>query len=234
MDNFLNIDPTERDSVIYRIMSLERLLSIFETNNLTLTRAQYWRKEDPHENYIMEKEYIYLGNNVGVGYKDRFYCQSWSLGKESMKMWEEYSHGGEGVRVKTSIKKLLDSLWCTRKSLDLQDRECFIGKIEYKSLEEIEELSEFYGNNFLACFTDRDMLLQALTLLVKRQDKYWHEEEVRLIYYDTKNEFKEDFLVMELIQIICLKRLSLSQEWIKIGVKIFLMNLRGNIISQIR
>ncbi len=191
--NFLNIEENERDRPIYRTMSLQRLTNILETNTLTLTCPKVWQKEDPNENYIMENEYIYGGDLVCVGYKNRFYCQSWSLEEESKLIWEQRSPEYNGAKVKTTIRKVFESLWQVRTNPYFQDRECFIGEIQYMSEEEMNEFLVSYGRNFLPAYTDPDMISQALSLLVKARTKFDYEREIRLIFYDIENKCREDF-----------------------------------------
>jgi len=198
IDNYLNIEKEERDAAIFRVMPLQRLRGILETKKLTLVCPQYWQEEDPLENYIMEREYIFLDTAANIGYKNRFHCQSWSLEEESKKIWEKRSIDKTGAKVKTTIRKLFQSLWSTRDNPNLQDRECFIGQIDYKTLSEIKELEEFYRQNPIQCFTDPDMILPALSLLVKEDGKFSHEKEIRLMYYDMENKCAEGLFRYEI------------------------------------
>ena len=86
-------------------------------------------------------------------------------------MWRIYSPDKQGVKVKTTIRGLLDSL--IKSSGNESSRACYIGKVQYLTQNDLvfklSGISGMYGKN------------AAESLLYKRTE-FKHEREVRLIY----------------------------------------------------
>ena len=122
------------------------------------------------------------------------------MNEETDAMWRIYAPDKNGVKVKSTIRKLFDSLWNTRMIPDCQDRECFVGKVIYADKTEIGDVYSKFQNN-TELLLDRSMKAQALTLLIKRE-AFSHEREVRLIYYDMQRECNGDFFRYELNPLI--------------------------------
>ena len=51
MNNFIGIEPHNHDREIYRVMSINRLISMLENDENTLVRPELW--DDPFENFIL-------------------------------------------------------------------------------------------------------------------------------------------------------------------------------------
>jgi len=187
-NNFINIQQAERDKSIYRIVSLGRLFDIFKNRKLMLVQPKLW--DDPYENCILQGKFFFSGvGMVSIAYRSKFYGSCWTLHDETDAMWRIYAPNKDGVKIKTSINKLFNSLLDTRNNLHFKDRECFIGKVTYETeagiVDFFHRLSTSDDKKLL--FVDRTMISQVMTLLIKRE-AFVHEKEVRLIYYDQQNE----------------------------------------------
>lgn len=168
-----NIKESEIDKPIYRIISLERLLELFLTKTNTLVKPKMW--EDVFENFIL-KSSVRLCNGEIVEYNlhDRIYGQCWTLQNASDAMWRIYSSDKKGLRIRTTIRKLAESLGNAQPSLP--DVRCRIGRVEYLSEKKLMEVAN-------STFDDSGIGVDELfrSLLVKRR-AFLHESEVRALY----------------------------------------------------
>jgi len=176
MNNYINISEGEYDNAIYRIFSIDRLLELFELKKNTIVRPSLW--DDPFENLVF-KSIGKMGPKMEVTFKsrDNFYGQCWSLHRETDAMWRIYSPDKNGVKVRTTIKKLLGSLYS---NVDYGIVSCWIGKVQYLTQKDIIE--EFSNKHIMhPVILDPSGKGQVSTLLLKREE-FAHEKEVRLIY----------------------------------------------------
>lgn len=177
--NYLRIKPEKLDQPIYRFTTFEQFLDILTTNKLTLVKPTKW--EDPYENYILKCHYKNKNNeNINVSnLMDQIFAQCWTSCEESDALWRIYSKDSKGLRLQTTIRKLLDTIFddTDMKSIITS----FIGKVEYLSIEDIEEYlsdKETINNLFFNDLTNR---LRCESLLIKRKE-FEHEKEIRLLY----------------------------------------------------
>jgi len=174
-NNFLNFTDKEKDSPIYRIISIERLFELFNTNKNTLVSPSMW--DDPFENFIMNATgELNSGEIFSIGFRNDFYGQCWTKTRESDAMWRIYSPDKKGVRIKTTPRKLLKSLYDI--SGEYRDISCFIGKVNYFTKPKLKNLLDNYGQNWIL---DNTGIGQARTFLFKR-NAFKHENEIRIIY----------------------------------------------------
>lgn len=208
--NFINFKKGELDKSIYRVFARERFIELFVTKKLTLVRPKLW--DDPFENFIMNATgELHNGLKFQTTFREHFYGQCWTLKRESDAIWRIYSPDKDGVKVKTTIRKLFDALYS--QSGKYKDISCFIGKVQYsitkKLLEQLSDPDIMRSN-----LTDTTGRGQASTLLLKRI-AFSHEKEVRLIYNSQKNIhsdiYKFDINPFELFdQIVFDPRMSYS------------------------
>lgn len=172
--NYINLSPKEHDQYIYRIISLERLNQLFNDRVNVLVSPELW--DDPFENFIMKSNVRFNDGIIAdIGFSDDYYGQCWTLHKASDAMWRIYSHDQKGVRIRTTVRKLAESLSMTlgkRKNV-----QSYIGKVKYLPNKRLME----FANTVYKCLPHH--MSFAETLLVKRP-AFSHEKEVRLIYTD--------------------------------------------------
>lgn len=176
-ENIINIQgDSDLDTPIYRVYNYERLLILFKSCNNTLVKPALW--DDPLENFILKAASSVLGKHTKYDFdaRNRFYGQCWSLLKESDAMWRIYSPDQKGVKVKTTIRKLLNSLV---KSPQAINGFCYVGKVKYLSGEMLKKKlqNKTWLHSEMRSYKD-----QATSLLFKR-DEFLHEHEVRLLFY---------------------------------------------------
>jgi len=178
--NFIRLTGNES---IYRIFSASRLFEMFKTRKNGLVRPKLW--DDPFENFILKAvQKLPTGERARFVFKDHVYGQCWSLRNETDPMWRIYSKDEDGVKVKTSVRNLFQSLYDV--AGNYRELGVFIGKVAYKP--EPELLNELTNTNFV---TRSDGSGIAESLLMKRTE-FDHEEEVRLVYSDPEQKWNAD------------------------------------------
>ena len=188
---YLNIEESEFDNHIYRIISYERFIELFKNSKNTLVKPKLW--EDTFENFTLKSKLKYPdGSEIELDTHDRLYGQCWTTSKASDAMWRIYSQDKKGIRIRTTIDKLLSSLDITNVNTAMTDS-C-IGKVEYKSEATIMSQAR------KAFSQDGRITFGSLfrSLLIKRK-AFNHEKEIRLIHLDWGYKLpKEDIYSYEI------------------------------------
>ncbi len=176
---YLNLNKKELDKYIYRIISLERLLELFATENNTLAKPARW--EDKFENFILKsKVRLISGEIIQYDIHNRIYGQCWTSQQASDAMWRIYSPNKDGVRIRTTIRKLLKSHYDACPAIP--EARCCIGKVLYVSDKKLMQ----HANN---TFDDSGIKVENIfrSLLLKRR-AFRHESEVRLLFDEWNEE----------------------------------------------
>ena len=174
---YFNIARSERNRPVYRIMSLKRLLEMFRAGINTLVKPILW--EDPFENFMQGvKGQLPSGDIVEFAQRYDFYGQCWTLGGPAADaMWRIYSSDQHSVRIKVRVKTLVETLAPKAKGIVL------VGKVRYLHTAGLLK----WGRRVLRESDEPDVRLLGRTLLVKRT-AFSHEQEVRLLYFDSGAE----------------------------------------------
>lgn len=193
--NCINLKKEEREKPIYRVFPIERLLQIFDTYKLVLVRPHTW--EDPFENYVFSK-LVETAKNTQERrfyevYRKSLFGQCWSLTSESDAMWRIYSPNKMSVKVKTTISKLLETLQLQMNHV--AEMSAYIAKVKYEEEEKLEEIYNWLQGNFKGQ-SPEDILTLVETLIYKRPE-YKHEDEVRIIYFESFGTPKEDHVLFD-------------------------------------
>ncbi|WP_202943041.1 DUF2971 domain-containing protein [Alteromonas macleodii] len=178
--NYINIDYSDRGAKIYRIMTVDRLLDMFETKTNVLVKPCLW--DDPFENFLFNTPMVHKNGTEYVSIlRDRAYGQCWSLNVESDAMWRIYAPEKNGVKIQTTISSLYNSLY--QGTARYPRISCFIGKVDYHPKSKLTALAKQVRDNGKSKGGSH---YQAKSLLMKRV-AFKHEDEVRLIYLDPNN-----------------------------------------------
>jgi len=179
--NFHNIEPLEDGSYeipIYRFIPLKYLQDILINKILKISQTKSW--DDTYENFLGKVEFHVGANKVSYqGFIYDFYGQCWTLKKESDALWRIYSHDKEGVRIKSTIQKLMNVITYGNEILPKKTRANIIGKVEYHTEEKIK--------NWVLSLKNVDLVDMSKSLFIKRPE-FQHEEEVRLIIHKFANQ----------------------------------------------
>src|SRR5438067_994323 len=111
LENALNVAADDWDTPIYRVFSLNRFKEMISTSTLGLVRPSKW--EDPFENFVLKSRVRLKTGEIGSlrEIRDRWYGQCWTLNRDSDAMWRIYSPDKTGVRVSSTLRKLLSALY---------------------------------------------------------------------------------------------------------------------------
>lgn len=197
----VGLTEADLDTPIYRIFPLDRFLQTLRKRKNVLVRPTKW--EDPFEDVLMARTQIddpHLGRFPLRNLSDDWYGQCWSLNEETDAMWRIYSSDPNskrdkyrrraGVKVRTTIRKLFDSLRahpCPMPSLQF-----FVGKVEYETEAGIAAMMG--GLTFLKVSSGGQGDGFARLLCVKRE-AFRHEAEIRLLFQDVpEKRFGQDGL----------------------------------------
>lgn len=194
-NNYIGIDDPDRP--IYRIYPLWYFQSALRLKQLVLVQPQLW--SDPYELLPWRCKYVErkprYREAMSEPYMRPVYAQCWSATKESDTLISAYSRvvrhkhesrnecpGEEGVTVSSTPRKLLESLqeWAT------PDRKfcCFVGRVKYSDSVGIHErLGKVFGGQMPQ---DKISARQMAELMLLKRDAFEHENEVRLIYVETR------------------------------------------------
>ncbi len=181
--NYINIDQDrDLDTPIYRVYNSNWLLSMFTKNENVLVKPSLW--DDPFENFILNTAAIKLKNQArfDLEARNQYYGQCWSLIEESDAMWRIYSHDKNGIKVKTTIRKLFSSL---KQSANDLIGNPFIGKVKYLHINLLKQRIMDESWLELESFSYES---QATSLMFKRLE-FEHEKEVRLLF---RNSFDKN------------------------------------------
>lgn len=185
--NFIFLDKDVLDKPIYRIFPIARFLQILSVKKLTLVKPHKW--DDPFENALLKSQFRIGSESAEFEAKNSVYGQCWTQHRETDAMWRIYSHDKDGVRLRTTPKMLLSAM--RNACPDAADVRCFIGKVQYKS-----------KNDIIKAFGKIDLLDTngsgvAESLLYKRKE-FQHEKEVRLIYSGEDGKCASDIFQFEI------------------------------------
>ena len=192
-NNYIGISRSEWHTSIYRFTTVSRVLQLVVQCQNTLVSPRKWK--DPFENILSRLPCRKAnGETFMHPLRNRVYGQCWTMIEETDATWRMYVPDENGVRLKTTIRKLHQSL---HRSQDAYASiSCFIGRVEYKTEDELSaQLSDRKWNNdhFLGVGSKG----QAESLLFKRE-AFKPEQEIRLIYLDPDNIGDNDFYHYEL------------------------------------
>lgn len=172
---YLNLQPADHDRLVYRITSLPRLWELFEFRKNVLVRPRLW--DDPYENLILRQKVRHKSGEIHeYNYHESIYGQCWTFHKASDAMWRIYAAGGEGVRIRTTIRTLAQGLRSTHPHVT--DAHCRLGRVLYLPARALRDVA---NRTFDDYGIGTDELFSSL--LVKRR-AFTHERELRVLYFD--------------------------------------------------
>ncbi|MCR9137173.1 MAG: DUF2971 domain-containing protein [Alphaproteobacteria bacterium] len=179
--NIINLTDKDLNAYVYRVMPLNRFYELFSKKQNVLVRPSKW--EDPFENFILNAPArLPDGTTVSFGFNNDFYGQCWTKLTSSDALWRIYSPDKTGVRVRTTVRKLLTTLQAPHG--EWAHEQAFIGKVLYLG---DKKLVAFGNEVFRDGLNSRAL---AETLLVKRI-AFRHEREIRLLYFE-KDKAQKD------------------------------------------
>ncbi|WP_119307363.1 DUF2971 domain-containing protein [Cohaesibacter haloalkalitolerans] len=169
--NYINLNIEDLDKPIYRIFPVSRFIQVLTTKELTLVKPSKW--DDPFENLLLSSEIKVGTTTADIAARNSVYGQCWTLHRETDAMWRIYSPNKDGVRVRSTPRKLLDAL--KGDCGDYSELRCFIGKVRYLTLKSLKKKLQSVN------IFDANGSGIAESLLYKRKE-FSHEKEIRLVF----------------------------------------------------
>ena len=155
-----------RTAALYRILSFEHLVDLFESQTLYFSSPKNW--EDPFEKILVHRR------------SRAMFAQCWCKKAVSDAMWRIYSNNKTSVRIKTHVVKLSAQLHRARGTQELINFR--IHDVEYLATAELSTRLKSIAQDLDDNFTS---YRAADGLLVKRE-AFDHEAEARAIVHDNK------------------------------------------------
>lgn len=174
-----------RNLTINKYIPLRYLLVLLREKRLILKPVTTW--EDPYENFFLKEQFVKEGDlnkSYSVSVENLIkglYGMSWSLQDETDSLWRIYSQDKLSIRISTSVETLVKAVCSEENKWDV-----WIGKVHYKSEEEIE--------NWLNKCVNTETPLQFLnkmseSFFIKRK-AFVAEKEFRIIVNYVENNKK--------------------------------------------
>lgn len=156
---------------IYRTITFARFAQMMSGTN-ALVHPRKW--EDTFEDLLGKAEIVPGSKRKGTFDTGHICGQCWTRHTASDGIWRIYSKGTDGIRIRTTIAKLLASV---QRDHDPQGFRTYVGKVQYLS---DTKLIEFGKRHFRESSGSAGRNI-AGAYLVKR-NAFAHEREVRLIH----------------------------------------------------
>ncbi|MCF5904933.1 MULTISPECIES: DUF2971 domain-containing protein [Aeromonas] len=176
-DNIISIKNI--DTPIYRIFSLSRIKEWLRSNELVLVNPGKW--DDPFENFFLKSKIDIGGGEIASldALANDWYGQCWTTNEDTDAMWRIYSHNKDGIRVKTTVRKLFTSIYDEKDTF--ASLKYFIGKVDYKTQDEI--INIIHETPFSSVIFGGQNNKFASLLCIKRE-AFSHEQEIRILIND--------------------------------------------------
>lgn len=155
-----------RTSALYRILSFEHLVDLFESRTLHFSSPRNW--EDPFEKILVHRRSAAM------------FAQCWCKKAVSDAMWRIYSDNRMSVRIKTHVIQLSAQLHHARGTEEAIN--FCTHDVEYLATNELSSRLKSIAQDLDSNFTS---YRAADALLVKRT-AFDHEAEVRVVVHDNK------------------------------------------------
>jgi hypothetical protein len=180
---------------LWRYVDVARFLALIDRKELYFSRLHEfddpwegaWAPSDPLFDKHHDTEYMHYG---ATAFTTLPLVSCWHENEtESVAMWKLYLSGREGVAIKTSVSSLIE--------LFGPGRELRLGRVAYKPIDDFAFDPEVYvfDDGFRKGKTE---LLPIERNIFRKNTGYAHEQEVRLIIYDTHSPgqsiFSGDYL----------------------------------------
>ena len=201
MTQLINIDESDLDKPIYRIVDYDFVFEMVQKNTNTLISPKLWN--DPFENVLKHVRFKEKNHPRSNLHHDHLtYSQCWSFSSENDLLWKVYSPSSNSVRLKSTPRKLLGltqesetivsiidnpSVIETDQSIDLivyETINIFIGKVQYLTQNNIYRYIKKIKRPTFKEFIS--------TLFIKREP-FANENEFRIVVWH-QDTFRDEIL----------------------------------------
>ena len=187
MKTLVNIsNDNTLDEIIYKTMKIKYLLQLLENKKLVMVNPFSEKWKDPWEGRLYQRFYY---DEKGLlistkSFKDCFFASCWTYNLlDSDIIWKLYASADEGVRIKTSKKKLLKVL----KSITIINHDdIYYGKVRYYNKRNLFRRNKGfkYAINKLSLDGNYNIGRSFYSPFFKKRKEFFHENEFRIIVFD--------------------------------------------------
>lgn len=142
-----------------------------------MDRVESW--DDPYENYFLKEDFrVKLDNGWHQLKADSeipvLFGQSWTILQESDALWRIYFHNKDSVRIETTARKLLDTVYVDDDSM----ASLWLGLVDYS-----KDIEDLHKEAIKECEKDTYQLWQEYlpATLFNKRPAFSHEKEFRVI-----------------------------------------------------
>lgn len=190
MSEYIKISGDDISKPIYRIISFEKLVGIFKSNQMTFVKPDKW--DDPFEN-VIAKTIIKLetGNEPSfrdLGIRKNSHGTCWTRKATSDAIWRIYSHDKRAVRVESTPEIIVRNI--SKWLKDYPKSKLYIGKVEYITNDQIKKKAIDYARRVKS----GDLCRAAAESLLYKREPFSHEDEVRVLLIDQHDMSKDGVL----------------------------------------
>lgn len=190
VDEF-NLTKRDTNRSIYRVFQIDRFLDSFVSNTNNLVDSSLW--EDPFENKILSIPRITVDGKTKTYEWGQFFGQSWTLNSETDFMWRVYTSENEGVKVKTTISKLIKTFQDSPEYIsnyseservikEYEDRENYDSNRIYLYYGTVGKMKYLREKEFVQMNNSRKLKeVYDMNPLFYKRYEFSHEREVRLV-----------------------------------------------------
>jgi hypothetical protein len=190
VSEYINIRGNDIFKSIYRIISFENLIGIFQSKQMTFVKPTKW--DDPFENIIAKTIIEFeTGNESSVqdlGIREKSHGTCWTRKATSDAMWRIYSHDKRAVRIESTPEIISRNIskWLE----DYPRSKLYIGEVEYFTDDQIKKKAKDYARRV----RDGDLCRAAAESLLFKREPFSHEDEVRVLLIDQHDMSKDGLL----------------------------------------
>jgi hypothetical protein len=221
MQHFLNLTPDDLEKPIYRIVSFERLVEMFNSRKLVLAHPTKW--DDPFETHVIGAKFRIGNATTERAHRRVIHGQCWTRKSQSDALWRIYSPNKDAVRIKTtptalgaviaqSLSRLPNSKW-------------FIGKVAYLPQKDLVGRASSLA---AAMLNDRSETAAAQSLLFKR-NSFSHESEIRALVVDRHGRAKAGLLQLSADPLSYIQSVYIDSRAPKSIVDVYTRHLKNEI-----
>jgi hypothetical protein len=160
-----------KEKFLYRYMSLEHAIQLFENKELVLVTPSKWI--DPFEKRFLEAKYKMNTESFNFPYKNNLYCMCMTRVMINEACWNTYAKDEIGIELVFNIAKLIELL--KKKTMYYN---IFIGKVEYMRTDEIMKEPIIISSSKEGSL---DYIKSWVNPFFWKRMAYTYEQEVRLI-----------------------------------------------------
>lgn len=169
-------------AMIYRYMSLDRLLEMLDKKTLTLVSPRKWH--DPYEDWWCDQVFA-PGSKLATA---RAFGSCWTTNYRDEPFWRLYACRCDdrpeplpAVRITTTISRVIQALTWTQ---DIEISKVFVGKVRYpKRASHLTNLAMRLRDGL-----DQHVARVAANALFTKRVAYQFESEVRILWIDRQGE----------------------------------------------